>query len=149
MLYRTVFAVSGFPPGLAKGKNMRFFRILLLVSYFCSFALLANHFETAHAVPAAQRGAVHAITQIFGKHAGEALQVARCESGLNPHASGPSGAAGLFQIMPGTWNGTPFQPYTWAKATNTWLNTQVAYSLFRKDGYQWRQWACKPSCLRR
>jgi len=126
---------------------MRFFRTFLLVGYFCSFAFLANHCGTVHAVPAAQRGVIRAITQIFGEHAGQALQVARCESGLNPHAFNPSGATGLFQIMPGTWNGTPFQPYTWAKATNMWLNTQVAYSLFCEDGYQWRQWACKPSRL--
>ncbi len=135
---------------LAKGKEMRFFRIFLLIGYFCLFAFQANHFHPAHAVstvPSAQLGVRSTITQVFGTYAGEALQVAQCESGLNPDAANPSGATGLFQIMPATWNGTSFQPYTWAKATNAGLNTQVAFSLFSKDGYQWRQWGCKPSHL--
>jgi len=135
---------------LAKGKEMHFFRTLLPVSCFFSFAFWATHCHTAHAlssVPSGQLGVMSAITQVFGEHAGEALQVARCESGLNPHAYNPSGATGLFQIIPSTWNGTPFQPYTWAKATNPWFNTQAAYSIFSRDGYRWQQWGCKPSRL--
>lgn len=31
------------------------------------------------------------------------LQIARCESQLNPRITGPGGAAGLFQIIPSTW----------------------------------------------
>lgn len=126
---------------------MRFFRMLLLIGYFFSFAFWASHCHTAHAVsslPSAQLRVVSAITQVFGRHAGEALQVARCESGLNPSAYNPSGATGLFQIMPGTWNGTAFQPYTWAKATNPSLNIQAAYAIFSRDGYRWREWGCKP-----
>src|SRR5438067_13138812 len=37
-----------------------------------------------------------------------AERVAMCESGDNPYAHGWSGAMGLFQIMPGTWSGTPY-----------------------------------------
>jgi soluble lytic murein transglycosylase-like protein len=36
-----------------------------------------------------------------------AERVAMCESGDNPDARNASGASGLFQIMPGTWVGTP------------------------------------------
>lgn len=40
------------------------------------------------------------INQTFGAYGQGAINVARCESGLNPNAYNPSGAAGLFQIMP-------------------------------------------------
>jgi len=127
---------------------MRFFRTLLLMSCFFSFTFLANNFHAVYAassVPSEQSAVMSTINQVFGKHAWGALQVARCESGLNPRAYNPSGATGLFQIMPSTWNGTPFQPYTWAKATNPWFNIQAAYAIFRQDGSRWQQWTCKPS----
>jgi hypothetical protein len=51
---------------------------------------------------------VAAIFRVFGKSDGLtwALRVAHCESHYDPGAvNGDSGATGLFQFMPSTWNG--------------------------------------------
>ena len=65
-----------------------------------------------------------------------AERVAMCESGDNPNAvNRSSGAEGLFQIMPGTWAGTPyasqseFDPVANAKA--------AAWIYARRGGSAW------------
>src|SRR5713226_8975861 len=91
--------------------------------------------------PAPAGSIVAMINQVFGAYAPGAINVARCESGLNPGAYNPSGASGLFQIMPGTWAGTseagqsPF---------NAYANILAAHQIFVRDGYSWREWTCKP-----
>lgn len=87
------------------------------------------------------------ISQVFGPDGPAAISVATCESGLNPSAYNPisvrgSHAEGLFQILvPRTW-GTTSQadnsPY------NARANTLAAHEIFVRDGYSWREWACKP-----
>jgi len=87
------------------------------------------------------------IYHVFGAYSGGAMNVARCESGLNPGAYngmsiGGSHAAGLFQILyPSTWMRTPeaaSSPY------DAMANTLAAYSIFARDGYSWREWSCRP-----
>lgn len=81
------------------------------------------------------------IRRIFGPYGQAAITVATCESGLNPNAYNPSGATGLFQIMPGTWAGTSEagqSPY------NAAANATAAHEIFVRDGYSWREWVCKP-----
>ncbi len=81
------------------------------------------------------------ISQIFGASGQAAINVARCESGLNPGAYNPSGASGLFQIMPSTWAGTSqagLSPY------NAQANALAAHEIFVRDGYSWREWTCQP-----
>jgi len=81
------------------------------------------------------------IEQVFGANGAGAINVARCESGLNPAAYNPSGAMGLFQIMPGTWAGTSQagqSPY------NAQANIIAAHDIFVRDGYSWREWTCQP-----
>ncbi len=80
------------------------------------------------------------IYQVFGSYGAAAVNVATCESGLNPGAYNSSGASGVFQIMPGTWAGTseagqsPF---------NAYANILAAHEIFVRDGYSWREWTCK------
>ena len=87
------------------------------------------------------------IEQVFGAYAPAALQVARCESGLNARAYNPTSiggnhAEGVFQILyPSTWMGTPeaaSSPY------NAMANILAAHSIFVRDGYSWREWSCQP-----
>lgn len=82
------------------------------------------------------------IYGIFGPYGSQAVHVAMCESSMNPDAyNGILGAAGLFQIIPGTWNKTSYagqSPYSPA------ANIQAAYEIFAHDGYSWREWACRP-----
>ena len=65
-----------------------------------------------------------------------AVRVAYCESRLWPWARNPSGASGLFQLMPGWWAGK-FNPF------NAWSNTRFAYQL-SDAGTNWSHWSCKP-----
>ncbi len=80
------------------------------------------------------------ITRAFGPYTPGALNIARCESGLNPAAYNPySGASGLFQIIPGTWAGTSEARYS---PFNAQANIAAAHEIFVRDGYSWREWAC-------
>jgi hypothetical protein len=97
--------------------------------------------------PAASGGSVVGmIESVFGPYAGEALSVARCESGYNsgaynPISVGGSHAEGVFQILyPSTWAGTSYagdSPY------NAWANIHAAYQIFARDGFSWREWVCR------
>ncbi|HAG97904.1 MAG TPA: hypothetical protein DCL75_03335 [Ktedonobacter sp.] len=91
--------------------------------------------------PVANGSVAAMIYQVFGGYGSAAINVARCESGLNPGAYNPSGAAGVFQIMPGTWAGTSEagqSPY------NAFTNIVAAHQIFVRDGYSWREWTCQP-----
>jgi hypothetical protein len=98
--------------------------------------------------PPTSSGTVISIIQsVFGSYANDAIAVARCESGLNPsavnHTSiGGSHASGLFQILyPSTWNTTAQRANSPFDAR---ANTLAAYEIFKRDGYSWREWSCKP-----
>jgi hypothetical protein len=86
------------------------------------------------------------IEGVFGPYAGEALSVARCESGYNPGAYngisvGGSHAEGVFQILyPSTWYGTSYSGYS---PYNAWANIHAAYQIFARDGFSWREWVCR------
>ncbi len=95
--------------------------------------------------PSGQSSVESIINQVFGSYAPGALQVARCESGLNPDAYNPtsiggSHAEGVFQILyPSTWMGTSqagSSPY------NATANILAAHQIFVRDGYNWHEWSC-------
>jgi soluble lytic murein transglycosylase-like protein len=78
------------------------------------------------------------IRSQFGKRADEALNVARCESKLQPKALSRSGARGIFQIMP---------VHSWriarVRGKDLWdpkTNIKVARHLFDDEG--WGPWSC-------
>ena len=81
---------------------------------------------------------------------GEALSIITCESNGDPTAiNRRSGAAGLFQFIPGTWThasreagfsgASPFEPEP-SIAAAAWL---VAYSLDAGNS-AWTHWTCRP-----
>jgi hypothetical protein len=90
---------------------------------------------------------VSMIEQVFGPYAAGAVNVAQCESGLNPGATNPysiggSHAAGVFQILyPSTWDGTS---EAGASPYNAMANILAAHNIFVRDGYSWREWTCQP-----
>ena len=69
----------------------------------------------------------------------KACQVLVCESGGNPFAYNPSGASGLFQFMPGTWESTTGTP---APASAYPPDHQIAAAgvLYGRSG--WAPWSC-------
>ncbi len=96
-------------------------------------------------IPTGQSSVAAMIEQVFGPYAPGALQVARCESGLNPGAYNPtsiggSHAEGVFQILyPSTWMTTSeagSSPY------NAQANILAAHEIFVRDGYNWHEWSC-------
>ncbi len=100
---------------------------------------------TSTPIPTGQSSVATMIDQVFGPYAQGALQVARCESGLNPDAYNPtsiggSHAEGVFQILyPSTWMGTSeagSSPY------NAQANILAAHQIFVRDGYNWHEWSC-------
>jgi hypothetical protein len=97
--------------------------------------------------PATSGGSVQSmIDSVFGPYAGQALSVARCESGYNSGAYngisvGGSHAEGVFQILyPSTWYGTSYSGYS---PYNAWANIHAAYQIFARDGFSWREWVCR------
>jgi hypothetical protein len=94
-----------------------------------------------------QQAIIDKITAVFGPYATGAINVARCESDFDPNAwnsiaIGGSHAAGVFQILyPSTWNGTSFARYSPYAAD---ANIRAAHEIFVRDGYSWREWACRP-----
>jgi hypothetical protein len=63
---------------------------------------------------------------------------ARCESGLNPQASNPSGADGLFQFLGSTWRSTPFAGFSvWSPYANA-----LAAGWMHEHG-RGGEWSCR------
>jgi soluble lytic murein transglycosylase-like protein len=70
------------------------------------------------------------------------LGIAQCESGLNPRVTGPGGAAGLFQVIPSTWDwATERLGMVGASPMDPAANVEVAAWLM--DTFGPSQW---PSC---
>jgi SLT domain-containing protein len=93
-----------------------------------------------------QQAVINEIRAVFGPYSGQALNIARCESGYNPSARnstsvGGAHAAGVFQILDtSTWRTTAYagqSPY------NAYANIHAAYQIFQRDGYSWREWQCR------
>jgi Transglycosylase SLT domain len=81
------------------------------------------------------------ISQVFGPYAGSAINVATCESGLNPAAvNASSGAAGVFQILPSTFSSTSMAG---SSPLDAYANVVAAHEIFMRDGYSWREWVCQ------
>jgi hypothetical protein len=74
-----------------------------------------------------------------GQSGEDMLRVARCESGLDPHAIGGGGAYhGLFQFVPSTFAGTPYGDHD---IYDPWANANAAGWLWAEG--QKSSWVCQ------
>ena len=87
------------------------------------------------------RALIASVSQRYGVDGELLLRIAECESSLNPRVTGRDGAAGLFQVVPATWDwvterlrlpgASPYDPVA---------NVEVAAWLLANLGP--RQWGC-------
>ena len=84
--------------------------------------------------PAISRCFIYRASRHYGESTGLALTIARRESRFNYRVTNASsGAAGLFQFMPGTWASTPYRrksPYNpkWSSLAAMWMWKRGLYS---------------------
>lgn len=76
----------------------------------------------------------------------EALSVIDCESNGDPDAvNSSSGASGLFQFLPSTWeSASPQAGWDGADVFDPEANVATAYWLYSQFEEPWQQWNCKP-----
>lgn len=144
---------------LAVKGLVKFKRILFKLSLFIFILYsLSNFFMTVAVAPKADASTpfipTHPVTEhdqivayiksVFGKYAGQAIQVSTCESGLRPNAvndntqwGGVGIDRGLFQLN---------SVYQGISNTNFLfdyhLNTDMAWIIFKNAGYNWHLWTC-------
>jgi hypothetical protein len=115
--------------------------VVIAMGIVTSFHTTRAHAETTAAVAQQDGSYASMIRQVFGPYGDQAVAIASCESTLNPGAyNGVLGAAGLFQIIPGTWASTSEAGQS---AYNPYANIQAAHEIFARDGYSWSEWQCQ------
>ena len=82
------------------------------------------------------------VETFFGANTDAALRVMRCESGGNEFANNPSGASGLFQFMPSTWEWVMDEEYP-GSVWDGMRNIEAA-AILSKGGTDWSHWSCRP-----
>lgn len=82
------------------------------------------------------------VETFFGANTDAALRVMRCESGGNEFAKNPSGASGLFQFMPSTWEWVMDEEYP-GSVWDGMRNIEAA-AILSKGGTDWSHWSCRP-----
>lgn len=104
-------------------------------------AAVAGGFALASCTP--EEIAIDAIVQNFpGSIAGQAVNVARCESSLDPGAVSPGGGNfGLFQINSVHQGLVQSMGYSWNDILNPYINADVAREIYDEAG-GWGPWAC-------
>ena len=83
-----------------------------------------------------ERSPQKAICHVFGSYCGEALRVARCESGYSVDAQNGQ-YLGLFQM------GTS-ERQLFGHGESALEQAQAAYRYFLRSGRDWSPWSCKP-----
>jgi hypothetical protein len=77
-----------------------------------------------------------AICHVFGSYCGEALRVARCESGYSVNAQNGQ-HLGLFQMGSS-------ERRNFGHGDSALEQAQAAYRYFVRSGRDWSPWSCKP-----
>ena len=78
----------------------------------------------------------NAIRMVFGRYAADALEVARCESGLSTEAQNGQ-YLGLFQMGSS-------ERVTYGHGPSAHAQALAAYRYFVSSGRDWSPWGCKP-----
>jgi hypothetical protein len=76
------------------------------------------------------------ICQVFRSHCGQALQVARCESGFSTSAANGE-YLGLFQMGASARR-------LFGHGASAEVQAKAAYRYFVTSGQDWSPWSCKP-----
>lgn len=83
-----------------------------------------------------ERSPQRAICHVFGSYCGEALRVARCESGYSVNAENGQ-YLGLFQMGSSARR-------VFGHGDSALEQAQAAYRYFVRSGRDWSPWSCKP-----
>jgi len=83
-----------------------------------------------------ERSPQKAICHVFGSYCGQALRVARCESGYSVHAQNGQ-YLGLFQMGSS-------ERRLFGHGETALEQAQAAYRYFVRSGRDWSPWSCKP-----
>jgi hypothetical protein len=83
-----------------------------------------------------ERSPRKAICHVFGAYCGQALRVARCESGYSVHAQNGQ-YLGLFQMGSS-------ERRLFGHGETALEQAQAAYRYFVRSGRDWSPWSCKP-----
>ncbi len=75
-----------------------------------------------------------AIRSVFGQYGSQAVNVARCESGLRTWAQNGQ-YEGLFQMG-------SYARARYGHGSDAWTQARAAFAYFRDSGYSWRPWTC-------
>jgi len=95
------------------------------------------------AIPTHVQHALRLASTAYGVPLVEMVTVARCETGgtFDPRAyNSSSGASGLFQFLPSTWQRTPYLSFS---PFDPYANALAAAYLVRRD-HGWSEWSCRP-----
>ena len=92
--------------------------------------------ERRRLLTAFERSPEKAICQVFGSYCRQALQVARCESGVQTTAQNGE-YLGLFQMG-------STERRTFGHGESAVEQAQAAYRYFVRSGRDWSPWSCKP-----
>jgi len=82
------------------------------------------------------RSPAKAICHVFGSYCQQALQVARCESGVRPGAQNGQ-YRGLFQMGSN-------ERQLFGHGESALVQARAAYRYFVRSGRDWSPWSCKP-----
>ena len=92
--------------------------------------------ERRRLLTAFERSPEKAICHVFGSYCRQALQVARCESGVQTTAQNGE-YLGLFQMG-------STERRTFGHGESAIEQAQAAYRYFVRSGRDWSPWSCKP-----
>jgi hypothetical protein len=112
-----------------------------LAAISCVLGVLSTSGAIAHE-KSRTRYAIRLAAQTFHLSERGMLRVALCETGgtLDPRSyNRASGAAGLFQWLPATWESQGMRGFS---VFDPFANAMATARLVAREG--WRQWSCQP-----